>query len=170
MVEQPLRMHDSPRAFSAGASVCIVNSEQLSAVLAVNQRLLLRPREPFNCCFALHGLALRVEHFAVRQRHRTASARIFRTFSAVVRRQPSREVVRPAAVQRIIRTAEHISISTHRLALISRCARIVQPRFLICRRTFALLFSLFPLPETSITSTSVPGGSSSTALLNTGAG
>ena len=116
MVEQPLRMHDSPRAFSAGASVCIVNSEQFSAVLTVNQRLFLRPREPFNCCFALHGLALRVEHFTVRQRHRTASARVFCTFSAVVRRQSSREVVRPAAVQRIIRTAEHIGISFHRIS------------------------------------------------------
>ena len=90
MVGQPLRMHDGPRAFSAGASVCIVNSEQFSAVLTVNQRLLLRPRELFNCRFALHGLALRVEHFAVHQRHRAASARVFRTFSAVVRCQSSR--------------------------------------------------------------------------------
>ena len=36
MVGQPLRMHDGPRAFSAGASVCIVNSEQFSAVLTIS--------------------------------------------------------------------------------------------------------------------------------------
>ena len=110
MVEQPLRMHDGPRAFSAGASVCIVNSEQFSAVLTVNQRLLLRPRELFNCRLALHGLALRVEHFAVRELDRTAAARVFRALSAVVRVQTGGKVVRPAAVEGPVRTFQKICV------------------------------------------------------------
>ncbi len=132
---QPLRMHDGPRAFSAGASVCIVNSEQFSAVLTVNQRLLLRPRELFNCRFALHGLALRVEHFAVHQRHRAASACISHLFSAccALPAEPSdRSSSRSTAYHR---TAEHIGISFHRISFpligwrMSRCAVSVQPRF-----------------------------------------
>ena len=115
MVGQPLRMHDGPRAFSAGASVCIVNSEQFSAVLTVNQRLLLRPRELLiaaSRCMA----SLCVSNISLYTSVTGPRPRVFRTFSAVVRCQPSRQIVRPAAVQRIIRTAEHIGISFHRIS------------------------------------------------------
>ena len=116
MVGQPLRMHDGPRAFSTGASVCIVNSEQFSAVLTVNQRLLLRPRE-FLIAASRCMASLCVSNISLYTSVTGPRPRVyFAPFSAVVRRQSSRQIVRPAAVQRIICTAEHIGISFHRIS------------------------------------------------------
>ena len=112
-MEQPLRMYNSARPLTTGTSVCIINCEQFISALRINQLLLLRARQPFDRCFALHGLSLGGKQFAVHQSNRAAPAGIFCPPAAVVRSKAGGQVVGPAAVERAVRAADDIGVAAH---------------------------------------------------------
>ena len=105
MVAQTLRVDDGARTRAAGTVGRVVDGQHFAAGLTVEQRLFLRAAQLFDL-----GLALRAEHFAVRELDRAAAARVFRALSAVVRVEPRGKVVRPAAVQRPVRAPQDIDI------------------------------------------------------------
>jgi len=110
MVAQTLRVDDGARTRAAGTVGRVVDGQHFAAGLTVEQRLFLRAAQLFDLGLAVHGLALRAEHFAVRELDRAAAARVFRALSAVVRVEPRGKVVRPAAVQRPVRAPQDIDI------------------------------------------------------------
>lgn len=65
--------------------------------------------------FPAQGFRFRLEALKIRKLDRAAGAGVFRAFAAVVRPETLFEVVRPAGIERAVRTAEDINVVHPRL-------------------------------------------------------